>query len=128
MRVTAMSSAWMFVVVLLATWDTALAQDAAPMVDVTALADRLGTAVVAAGALGTAAFGIVDGMKLIPWVDLAGFERLFSRNSRWWPWAIRGNLDPLAVPIETAYGQDFMEVLKAQYRSGRAKGELPRTL
>jgi hypothetical protein len=126
----AVSWAWMAVVVLLATWDVAFAQNAAPppVLDVDALADRLGTAALAAGALGTAAFGIVDGLKLIPWIDLAGFERLFSRRSRWWPWAIRANLDPLVLPLETAYGEDVIEVLKAQYRSGRAKGDLPRTL
>jgi hypothetical protein len=91
-----------------------------------------GLAILAVGALGTAAFGIVDGLKLVPWIDLAGFERLFSgrpaRRGRAWPTSIRANLDPLVPALLLAYGDDFMDVLKAQYRSGRGKGDLPRTL
>jgi len=96
------------------------------------LAGRLGTTILAVGALGTAAFGIVDGLKMIPWIDLAGFERLFSRRvargGRRWPTVIRGNLDPLMPALELAYGADVIEVLKAQYRSARGQGDLPRTL
>ena len=98
----------------------------------TDVVNRWGVAIAAVGALGTAAFGIVDGLKLIPWIDLAGFERLFSRRlareARAWPTTIRANLDPLVPALLLAYGGDVMEVLKAQYRSGRAKGDLPRTL
>ncbi len=101
-------------------------------IDVSDLANRLGTTILAVGALGTAAFGVVDGLKMIPWIDLAGFERLFSRRaargSRRWPTVIRGNLDPLMPALQLAYGADVIEVLKAQYRSARGKGDLPRTL
>jgi hypothetical protein len=97
-----------------------------------AIANNWGVAILAVGALGAAAFGIVDGLKLIPWIDLAGFERLFSRrpgrSARAWPTTIRANLDPLVPALVLAYGDDVMEVLKAQYRSGRSKGDLPRTL
>ncbi|HEY7653386.1 MAG TPA: hypothetical protein VIG07_11230 [Methylomirabilota bacterium] len=118
--------------VLLAGWGVALAADPGSST-ADGLATSLGTLALAAGALGTAAFGIVDGLKLIPWIDLAGFERLFSRGStaqggRRWPTTIRANLDPLVPPLTLAYGNDVMELLKAQYRSGRGKGDLPRTL
>lgn len=126
---TAISCAAVFGAALLGWWGVALAADPLNPGD---LANRLGTLAVAAGALGTAAFGIVDGLKLIPWVDLAGFERLFSRASmsqaRRWPTTIRANLDPLVPALVMAYGNEVMELLKAQYRSGRGKGDLPRTL
>lgn len=100
--------------------------------DTDVLATRLGTAVLAVGALGAVAFGIVDGLKLIPWIDLAGFERLFSRSAtprgRRWPMTVRANLDPLLPALQLAYGGEVIEVLKAQYRSGRGQGDLPRTL
>ena len=121
---------------LFGAWDVALATDAPATAAATGapsdLVTWLGTAVLAVGALGTAAFGIVDGLKLIPWIDLAGFERLFSRRAarqgRRWPTTIRANLDALMPALVLAYGNDVLDVLKAQYRSGRSKGDLPRTL
>lgn len=96
------------------------------------LADYLGTTALAVGALGAAAYGVVDGLKLLPWVDLAGFERLFSRRAgvggRTWIGVSRVALDPLLPALTAAYGQDVMDLLKAQYRSGRSAGDLPRTL
>lgn len=99
----------------------------------TALSSNLSTTVLAIGALGTAAFGIVDGFKLIPWIDQAGFEHLFSagRIGLRSPWSARwahSNLDPLFPALERAYGADVMNLLKLQYRAGRSKGDLPRTL
>jgi hypothetical protein len=97
-----------------------------------AIVENLGTTVVAIGALGTAAFGIVDGLKLVPWIDLAGFERLFSgggpSRGRMWLAKFKAGLDALLPALTLAYGTDVMELLKAQYRSGRATGDLPRTL
>lgn len=96
------------------------------------LSDYLGTTALAVGALGAASYGIVDGLKLFAWIDLAGFERLFSgtggSGGRRWPATSRVGLDPLLPPLALAYGDDVMELLKAQYRSSRAKGDLPRTL
>src|SRR5262245_44939949 len=90
----------------------------------------LGTASLAVGALGTASFGIVDGLKLISWVDLAGFERLFSggRGGRYRPFYRWAGLDPLEPSMRAAYGDTAMDMLKAQYRCGRAKGDLNRLL
>jgi hypothetical protein len=96
------------------------------------LSEYLGTVTLATGGLGAAAYGVVDGLKLIPWIDLAGFERLFGSRStsgkRHWPMQLRAGLDPLLPSLQAAYGADAIELLKAQYRSGRSKGELPRTL
>lgn len=77
--------------------------------------DQLGELILAAGGLGIAAFGIVEGLK---WsrLGVAGF----ARGMR-----LLGHLtDALAV----AYGGDWAELLKAQYRQGRVSGELPRTV
>ncbi|MBA4682159.1 MAG: hypothetical protein H2075_05215 [Pseudomonas sp.] len=96
------------------------------------LSEYLGTVALATGGLGAAAYGVVDGLKLIPWVDLAGFERLFgSRSSdggRRWPMAQSAGLDPLLPALRAAYGAEVIELLKAQNRSGRSQGDLPRTL
>lgn len=96
------------------------------------LSDYLGATALAVGALGAAAYGVVDGLKLVPWVDLAGFGRLFSahaaRPGRVRIGSGRGALDPLLPALMAAYGQDVMELLQAQYRAGRSSGDLPRTL
>lgn len=87
----------------------------------------LGTASLAAGALGTASYGIVDGMKVVAWFDLAGFERLFASGRRW-PISHRATLDSLLPALRAAYGDETIGLLRAQYRAGRGQGELPRTL
>ncbi len=71
--------------------------------------------VLAIGALGTAAFGIVDAMKWT-WIGISGFRQ------------IRRTLGPLTAALEIAYGPDFEELLRSQYRNGRAKGDLTRTI
>jgi hypothetical protein len=66
--------------------------------------DSLGTAVAAAGALGTASFGIVEALK---WTALgtAGFAQ------------IRAYLGPATdAALRIAYGPDFERLLRAQYR------------
>lgn len=75
---------------------------------------NLSTAVLAAGALGTAAFGIVEGLKVIPWLAEAGFTTLVKF------------LGPIMDALKTAYGPDAERVLRAQYRGDRA--ELTRTI
>lgn len=71
---------------------------------------------LATGALGTAAFGIVEGLK---WTALgrSGFSQI--------PKALG---DSLMGALENAYGSTYRDLLKAQYRDGRGKGNLPRTL
>ena len=66
--------------------------------------DNLGAAVLAAGALGTAAFGIVEGLKRWRPVGEAGFE------------AIVRILGPLMDALRSAYGPDAIGLLRAQYR------------
>jgi len=93
----------------------------------------LGTAALAIGALGGAAQGIVDGLfKAFTWFDSAGFERVFAVGGkeggrRFFP-THKATLDPLLPALRIAYGSDVMELLRAQYRVGRAGGDLPRTL
>jgi hypothetical protein len=66
--------------------------------------DHLAEAVLAAGALGTAAFGIVEGLKVFPWLAEAGFV------------VIRRFLAPVQIALDVAYGPDSIGLLKAQYR------------
>ena len=65
--------------------------------------ENLGTIILATGALGTAAFGIVEALK---WTRLgeAGFG------------AIVKILGPISELLRTAYGPDFQDLLRAQYR------------
>jgi hypothetical protein len=98
--------------------------------DTMALQDP-GTYVLAVGALGVAAYGVVDASKMVPWIDLAGFERLFDRSGhggRRWPISQPTTLQPLMPALQAAFGAPVLELLKAQYRGGRSKGDLPRTL
>ncbi len=60
--------------------------------------------VTAAGALGTAAFGIVEGLKRLAWIGEAGFPTILRILGR--------IVDTLAV----AYGPDVEALLRAQYR------------
>lgn len=79
-------------------------------------AGALATMVLATGALGTAAFGVVDGLK---WTRLgeSGFP------------TIKKLLGPeLMRALHNAYGEGYEEFLRAQYRDGRGKGEIGRTL
>ena len=71
--------------------------------------------VLAAGALGTAAFGIVDGLKGTS-IGEAGFSTLSAM------------MGPLKTALAKAYGNEFLSLLAAQYRDGRSTGPLPRTL
>jgi hypothetical protein len=66
--------------------------------------DNLSEAVLAAGALGTAAFGIVEGLKVFPLLAEAGFTTLVKF------------LGPLMEALKTAYGPDSERLLRAQYR------------
>lgn len=77
----------------------------------------LTTLVVAAGALGTAAFGIVDGMKWLAWLGEAGFSHIRRLVH-----------SGFAVALEKAYGSDFERLLRAQYRNRDSKDEILRTL
>jgi hypothetical protein len=78
--------------------------------------EDLGTMVLAAGALGTAAMGIVDGLKSWEWVDLAGYDEGM------------GYINVFLPAIRQTYGDRTDDILKAQYRDGRGAGELPKTV
>ena len=76
---------------------------------------QLGELVLAAGVIGTAAFGIVDGLKWL-WIGRLGFGQIKNR------------LGALTSALQNAYGPDVLDLLEAQYRNGRTKGDLPKTL
>lgn len=75
--------------------------------------ENIGTIVLATGALGTAAFGIVEALKWTR-VGYAGFSKLKSM------------LQPIWGALGIAYGKHFEEVLRGQYKGDQ--GELSRTL
>ncbi len=75
--------------------------------------DSLSGAVLAAGGLGTAAFGIVEALKWT-WLGYAGFG------------SIKSMLGPLLQTYQVAYGPAWERLLSAQYRGDRA--ELTRVL
>ncbi len=82
----------------------------------TAVVENLGTTVLAVGALGVAAFGIVEGFKGFG-LGLLGFKK------------IREILGPdILAALEKAYGKDYLSVLEVQYRTGRSSGELTRSI
>lgn len=78
--------------------------------------DHWGPLILATGALGTAAFGIVEGLKGWGRVGAAGFGK------------IPETLGPLMEALGVAYGPDVDRLLEGQYRQGRGTGDLPRTL
>jgi len=78
--------------------------------------DNLGTIVLAVGALGTAAFGIVEALK---WTGIGvfGFRQLVS---------VLG--EPVIAALRVAYGAEAVTMLKELYRTDRKGGELPTTI
>jgi hypothetical protein len=75
--------------------------------------ENIGTIVLATGALGTAAFGIVEALKWT-WLGEAGFASILNI------------LGPLVKTLETAYGRDYEKLLRGQYRGDQR--ELARSL
>jgi hypothetical protein len=68
------------------------------------MAPDLTTLALATGALGTAAFGVVEGLKWTPWIGLAGFDTLWDR------------LGPLTQALATAYGPAARDLIADRYR------------
>lgn len=66
--------------------------------------DDIGTIVLATGALGTAAFGIVEALKVFRWLGEAGFGSILKV------------LGPIMDTLRVAYGADADRLLRAQYR------------
>lgn len=78
--------------------------------------ENLGTIVLAVGALGTASFGIVEGLKWT-FVGLSGFRQI--------PKLLGG---PVMKALQIAYGPEYLSLLRAQYRANRTSGELPKSI
>jgi len=78
--------------------------------------ENLGTIVLAVGALGTASFGIVEGLKWTG-IGVLGFTR------------IRGLLGSAVMEaVRIAFGPDYEQLLRAHYRTSRVSGALPTAL
>lgn len=73
--------------------------------------------VLAAGSLGTAAYGIVDGFKFSAKFAAAGFHQIRLALGT-----------PIYDALRYAYGSQFTDLMRAQYINGRSSGDLPRTL
>ena len=73
--------------------------------------------VLAAGALGTAAFGIVEGFKFSSWFASAGFNQIQK--------ALGENT---YGSLKAAYGSNFETVLKGLYLKGKGGEDFERTL
>ncbi len=71
--------------------------------------------VIAAGAVGTASMGIVEGFKSTKWPPI-GFSKLTKSIS----WA--------DAALNKAYGPEHMKLLESLYRINRTSGDLPRIL
>ncbi len=78
--------------------------------------DHLGTLVLATGALGTAAFGVVEGLKWTR-VGTLGFDKLTGLLG-----------ESLWACLKRAYGPNHEVYIKALYRQDRTAGDLPRAL
>lgn len=77
--------------------------------------DTITQFVLAAGAVGTAAMGIVEGAKSVR-IKPMGFRHLMR------------SLDWASPAFQTAYGGECNDMLKSLYRLNRSSGELPRIL
>lgn len=73
--------------------------------------------ILAAGALGTAAYGVVDGFKYSDGFASAGFNRIQETMGA-----------NAYASLGKAYGNGYENLLRAQYLEGRKQGELVRTL
>jgi len=86
--------------------------------------------IAAVGALGVAAFGMVDAFGKTLFVGEVRF--LKSRPVIGLPFAgfkkVRRLADRFEPALQAAYGEDAQRLLRRQYRAGRASGEAPDTL
>lgn len=80
------------------------------------LVSNLGTMILAIGALGTASFGIIDGLK---WIGLGLFG--FGQIPK-----LLGS--PVMKALEIAHGPQYMKMLKGQYLANRTSGDLPKSI
>jgi hypothetical protein len=78
--------------------------------------DNLGTIVLAVGGLGTAAFGIVEALKWTP-IGMMGFRQITRLLGA-----------PALDALRVAYGPASIDLLEAQYRTGRSAGQLPKSI
>lgn len=95
-------------------------------------AGQLGDIALAATVLGIASYGFVDLLKFFEWVDLCGFERLFScrgtPGGRIWLSRPKNSLDCFFPALKITHGAHAMDLFKTQYRAGRTESALSPTL
>ena len=80
---------------------------------VNGMVENLGSIVLAIGALGTAAFGVIEGFKWT-FIGLSGYKTLTRLLG-----------EPFMAAMHNAYGENVDSLLQAQYRSSRGDGDLP---
>lgn len=85
--------------------------------ETTFLGASIGDIVIAIGALGTAAYGIVDGFKFFRGWAAAGFRRIQDTLGT-----------AVYQSLEIAYGTDFEKILTSQYIKDRTKGDIVQSL
>jgi hypothetical protein len=86
------------------------------MVAADALINSLPTFIAGAGALGTACFGIVEGLKWTPLGEV-GYGQISKFLG-----------EPLSDALRIAYGPQFENMLRAQYRQDSSQAGLAKTL
>ncbi len=111
---------------------------------------QIGAGVVAAGTLGTAAFGLVESLgKALAFSradkvpaksgerEAKGGERKIEgdeRKIKYWGLPYVGlhivdeSIRPFHDALECAYGSGFLEIISQQYRAGRSSGTAPDTI
>jgi len=93
--------------------------------------DQLGAAVAGVGALGVAAFGIVESLgKAFAFTVWLGPRRGLAHWGL--PYVGLGAVKKMALPLrpalKCAYGEGAAEIIAQQYRSSRGAGEAPDTI
>jgi len=92
---------------------------------------QLGTAVAAIGALGTAAFGIVESfgkVVAIAWTSGKSRKHYYFGLPYTGLGVVKHSMRSLLPALKCAYGEDYFDIIAEQYRAGRIDGAAPDTI
>jgi hypothetical protein len=101
------------------------------MADPTMNWSDFGNAVAAIGAFGTAAFGIVESLGKV--ISFSWTSNKGKTCHNWGlPYAgfrdVKRMMKPLRPALKYAYGDDYMQIISQQYRTGGSTGSAPDTI